>query len=702
MNATRSVGWRGAARRSLVAVVVAAAGTAAAAPQALQFLVRADGGDSELRCAVDAADRCRDDLDLPQVFAALRSMAGGAAPAAFGWPAQAAAVELRLGAGVFRLREELRLSGWNGAGRFGPLTISGAGADRSTVTGTMAVPAAAWRPVPDDEPRLPAAARPHVRVADLAALLPRRVDARQPATGFGEPVRPLALAVFAAGRPLTLARWPDTGWALVDTPANAAGGALAASARAVALREGHFDAWRDEPALRAVGYFSHDWAFERIPVAAVDSAAGNVLLQGEGAKFGVRAGQRVFIENALAELDSPGEWYFDTARQALYVWLPEGAAAADVEVAIASGLLRIADASGITVSELSLQGSTGDALRITGSRHVTLVDATLRNAGNRAVVIDGGNAVALRRVAMSDLGEGGVVVSGGDRHSLAPSGHVIEACRIERFALHSRSYRPAISVEGVGVQLLRNRVADGPHAAIVFGGNDHRIEGNLISDVVTETNDAGAIYTGRDWTARGTVIAGNLLQNVYARLPGTFSVMGIYLDDQASGTTIAGNVFANVSRAVLIGGGRDNVVERNIFVASSPAIFADNRGTTWQREQTLDVNGQLQRNLRNVPVASQAYRSRYPHLSDILEDEPGRSKYNRVSGNLFVESEPYQWMDEAEKGLEAKENSVVPWTVFAHLRGRKSTYRPADFTLSESPERDSQLYFAADRVPSSR
>ena len=160
------------------------------------------------------------------------------------------------------------------------------------------------------------------------------------------------------------------------------------------------------------------------------------------------------------------------------------------------------------------------------------------------------------------------------------------------------------------MQVLRNRIDDGPHSAIVFGGNDHLIEGNHISRVVTETNDAGAIYTGRDWTTRGTVIRNNLLQNITPRLVGTVSVKGVYLDDQASGTTISGNVFANVSRAVFIGGGRDNVVEHNLFVASSPAIFADNRGTTWQREQTQDARGTLRANLRRVPATGELYRSR--------------------------------------------------------------------------------------------
>ena len=50
--------------------------------------------------------------------------------------------------------------------------------------------------------------------------------------------------------------------------------------------------------------------------------------------------------------------------------------------------------------------------------------------------------------------------------------------------------------------------------AIVFGGNEHLIEFNEIHDVCHESNDAGAIYGGRDWTMRGTVIRYNYFHDI--------------------------------------------------------------------------------------------------------------------------------------------------------------------------------------------
>lgn len=660
--------------------LAACAAAADAAPVTLRFQVRGDATDQQPTCAPEAAGRCRDDLDLQQVFAALRAMAQGKLPDGFASAAAGVAgVEVKIGPGRFRLTQELALTGWNGAGPYGPLLIQGSGAGHTIVTGALAIPASAWQPVPTDERRLTGTARQQVRVADLGSLWRAPTDVREKASGFGEAVEPVPLDVYAAGRPLPLARWPSTGWALTAQVPQAGG---APSPRVVRISAAPLERWRNEPALRVVGYFSHDWAFERIPATIESGPEPHILLGNGGAKFGVRAGQRVFVENALAALDSPGQWYFDAPRHLLYLWRPDGVAAGDIEIAVARDLLRVAQSSGVTVRGLSLQGARGDAVNILASRNVTFADAEVRSVANRAVIVDGGHAVVLRGLVISDVGEGGIVVSGGNRRELMSSGHVVEACRIERVALRSHSYRPAIMIEGVGVQILRNHIADGPHSAIIFGGNDHRIEGNQISDVVTETNDAGAIYTGRDWTTRGTVIVNNLLQNIYPRLPGAVSVMGIYLDDQASGTSISGNVFANVSRAVFIGGGRDNVVERNIFVASSPAVFADNRGLTWQRQQTLDPNSELRRRFRNMPVSSQPYSSRYANLADILDDEPGRSKYNRVSGNLYVDSRASEFMDGAESGIQFSGNRAAPWTVFKTLRGAKARYVPQDFVLA--------------------
>ena len=190
-------------------------------------------------------------------------------------------------------------------------------------------------------------------------------------------------------------------------------------------------------------------------------------------------------------------------------------------------------------------------------------------------------------------------------------------------------YTPAISVEGVGNRVTHNLIHDAPHMAIFFGGNDHVIEFNEVHDVCLESNDAGAIYAGRDWTMRGTAIRHNYLHDITG-FRGRGCV-GVYLDDMFCGTQIYGNVFYRVTRAAFIGGGRDCTVENNIFVDCRPALHVDARALGWAKDS---VNTTMAQRLKAVPYTSQLWQERYPGLVKILQEEPAVPKGNVVAHNI--------------------------------------------------------------------
>ena len=139
-----------------------------------------------------------------------------------------------------------------------------------------------------------------------------------------------------------------------------------------------------------------------------------------------------------------------------------------------------------------------------------------------------------------------------------------------------------------------------PHEAISFSGNDHVIERNQIHHVVLETDDAGAIYTcPRDFTSRGTRIRHNHLHHcgthhapvvpkaqrtepgvVYEPLRSHGTSL-IYLDDLAGGMLVEGNILEDAYRALLIGGGRDNVIRGNLILGGNIGIWIDGRGLGW-------------------------------------------------------------------------------------------------------------------------
>jgi hypothetical protein len=242
------------------------------------------------------------------------------------------------------------------------------------------------------------------------------------------------------------------------------------------------------------------------------------------------------------------------------------------------------------------------------------------------------------------------VLAGGDRQTLIPANLYVERSTIRRFARLTRTVQPAIRMSGVGNRAVGNKISDAPHIAILFIGNDHLISQNEIFDVCIETGDAGVIYTGRDWTARGTVISDNHIHDIPANVAiGT--TKGVYLDDQASGITVRGNLFERTAEAVFIGGGRDNLIEENKFIDTPIAIHLDSRGRGWQKAATDDPNGTLRKNLAAVPYNKSPYKERYHHLSNILEDDPGMPKYNVARNNLMIGKLQLAISKDAEFGI---------------------------------------------------
>jgi hypothetical protein len=170
--------------------------------------------------------------------------------------------------------------------------------------------------------------------------------------------------------------------------------------------------------------------------------------------------------------------------------------------------------------------------------------------------------------------------------------------------------------------------------AIGFGGNDHVIEFNEIHNVCMESNDAGAMYAGRNWTMRGHVIRHNYLHHITG-FEGRGCV-GVYLDDMFASADIVGNVFFKVTRAAFIGGGRDCSVENNVFVHCNPALHVDARALNWAHyhadEWIKEANEKG--TLLGIAYNKPPYSERYPELVNILEEEPKAPKGNVIARNI--------------------------------------------------------------------
>jgi len=96
--------------------------------------------------------------------------------------------------------------------------------------------------------------------------------------------------------------------------------------------------------------------------------------------------------------------------------------------------------------------------------------------------------------------------------------------------------------------VTHNLIHDSPHAAILYGGNDHRFEFNEVHDFLIESDDLGGFYTNNGWASYGNVVRHNFIHH-------TSHALGVYLDDADSGDLVEGNLMYRMGTGAAIGAG---------------------------------------------------------------------------------------------------------------------------------------------------
>jgi hypothetical protein len=617
----------------LVAVGCATVRTPLPAPEegsAMVFHVAVNGDDSWSGRQPDPARAGADGpfRTLERARDAIRAL-----KAAGGLPAGGVSVTLR--GGRYELRQPFMLEAVDSGTAEAPVVYQAAAGEEVRLIGGRVI--SGWRPVADAAVlnRLAPSARGKVLQADLRA---QGLTDLPPLTAPAWAESDAGLELFFRDAPMTLARWPNEGYSRIAELCVQDGWkihGIPGSRVGKFVYEGDRPArWAAEKDVWLHGYWFWDWADQRMRVEAIDPATRSITLAPEPAHgYGFRKGQWYYAFGLLCELDAPGEWYLDRAAGVLYFWPPDEVRAGDTLVSVISDPIRLRDVAQVTLSGLTVEAARGTAVTISGGARCQVRGCVLRNLGKWGVQISGGTGHRVAGCDLYQLGEGGIAMTGGDRRTLTAGEHVAENNHIHHCSRWNLLYKPGIQLTGVGLRAAHNLLHDLPHVAIGFTGNEHRIEFNEIHSVVYQANDAGAIYTTgatETWTMRGHVIRYNYLHHIYG-FEGR-GCMGVYLDDAFSSIHLYGNVFQEVPRAAFIGGGRDSLLENNLFIDCTPAVHVDARGLGWM----AGSKEYLINELASLPYLEPPWSVRYPQLATLLNDEPMAPKGNVVARNLQV------------------------------------------------------------------
>lgn len=505
-----------------------------------------------------------------------------------------------------------------------------------------------------------------IKNGDTVACL---AEDEEPSPNSFNTMRSYAPMCFYDHQWATPARWPNGDWAFVEKKVevgrilrypdtNTLNGSFTVDPE-TAKRMAKWDFASGD--IRLAGYWTHDWAFERVKAASFDPAKRLVTLASPTvygiesvASWSVLGKHRFYAYNVRAEMDEPGEWFYDRKTGKVELLEPEGGVSELRVVTDMKPIVSIVGATNVTIRGIDFEYAAGDALEISDSQNVLISNCLIHNIGGCAVKITGGFRCAVEACEVRGIGITAFEVTGGDRKQLIAANHAIRNNEVHDFGRIRRTYAAAANINGCGNSITGNRIYDAPHTAIFYGGNEMLIEANEIFDVLKETGDAGAVYSGRDPTSRGNVLRFNYIHDCGVQNE-TAVTMAFYLDDCDCGDSYISNRVVNVPRGLLIGGGQDIRAIGNSFSNCTIGISIDARALNWAGahwDSPKDPSWQMTRKVKEMEVDKEPWRSRYPDLVDYLKNDPRTPKNISVHGNMFSDCKRNIIFENMPKGLD--------------------------------------------------
>ncbi len=171
---------------------------------------------------------------------------------------------------------------------------------------------------------------------------------------------------------------------------------------------------------------------------------------------------------------------------------------------------------------------------------------------------------------------------------------------------------------------------------------------------------------------------------------GFAGAQGVYLDDWSSGISVYGNVFYKASRGVLIGGGRDNLVENNIFVEGDPSIHIDARGVGWASFYFDGQYNTLFDRMDDMDYTKPPYSERYPELLTYYTDEPAIPKNNKILHNISYGGRFIDLIDSTDLKLVSVKDNLIADPILCMTRTKEKSfthYNPDDFVTYKNGDR---------------
>ena len=340
--------------------------------------------------------------------------------------------------------------------------------------------------------------------------------------GYGVQPPPATLELFFNGEPLTLARWPNSGFVNGGTIFEP-GSKKEGKPSVFEYLDDRHARWTNAADGWLFGYFRHGWADRTLKIKSIDPASKRVTCgpyeQGgesmEPVKWFNKGRIKYFAFNLLEEMDQPGEWYLDREKGILYFYPPSDPAQATVEIGLLTvPMLSLANVAHVRIEGLVFDLSRSSGMLIRDCERCLVAGCTVKRFAGTGIRMTGGSENGILGCDLYSLGRRATEVIGGDRRTLTPGKHFVENCWMHSFGRLDHTYVPAVQLEGCGNRVAHNLMGDCPSSVVRIEGNDHVLEYNRVYRALLESEDQGAMELFGNPTYRGIVFRYNHFSDI--------------------------------------------------------------------------------------------------------------------------------------------------------------------------------------------
>lgn len=481
--------------------------------------------------------------------------------------------------------------------------------------------------------------------ADVSKLVPKGFTPKQ---------------LLCNGERQILARYPNFdaadplygGWAFVAAfpPAGAPEGHL--WKRTLYVKPEDVRKWAHPEDVELDIFAQYGWWNFVEPVASLEPQTRLLTLK-KDCGYDLHPHNRYHFQNALEELDAPGEWFFDKREGSLYFMPPVGKDNPEVRMPVLESFFKVkAGAKNITIRGLTLTGCHGSAITFERAEDCVVERCIITQVGafnGSGVGVSDGKNVRVSHCEISYTGSNGISLSGGDRKTLTGPGHVAADNHIHHMGIFNKN-ACGISLYGVDNTATHNHIHDGPRMGVQMSGNNLVVEYNHLHHLCLETQDGGAIYTGgRDWiSSRGSKWQYNLIHDIIGcgqesgGLKHPWFTFGLYPDDNSGGIDIIGNIVYRVAHTPIhMHNSRDCIVENNIFALGEKFQFDLHGWTKDQRFYTSHIDSMI-KGYESVAgqLAWTSMRNMDLHPKDAIREDGTMMSGNSFQHNIMFSNTP--------------------------------------------------------------